>query len=144
MKTSTLRLVRNGKLFYIADEQSYYVLRELNVPMLKVDRDFIPILTQICTRKGVKLVSKDFSVLEQETFDKIKKRWPYGLELSKRRVKIVSPRKRIKKARSLAEALSRFYGRNLFDTNVRVLKRTNKAFLTVERIFNGEKNPEWK
>lgn len=141
-----IRLVRNGKIYYVPSVVDYEVLKGLGIPLMSVDLNRLPLLKSRCRQNKIKILIKGFEEFEALAHKKIKDRWEHGFYSEGKKTYIEVPRKKslYQQAQRLVDSLAGFYGRHLFDTNVRVRKFSKKVRFIIERTFNEQKQPEWK
>lgn len=141
-----LRLVRNGKILYTPTLDDYNLCCEMKVPLTKISQDMMPLLSSRCKKNKVGIKVYPFEEVEQHKHKKIKKKWKHGFEIDGDTINIDIPKKKsvFKQAQSLVEAISNFYGRNMFDVAVSNRKYPSKIRFVIEKSLNTQRNPEWK
>lgn len=146
MEKQVLRLVRNGRMFYVPSQLDYETLRSMGTPLLKIDLTELPLLKSRCRKRSVQIQVREFEAFEQLLFKKIQHRWKFPIIIKGNLIHVDIPRKKslYPKAEILVDAIQNFYSRHLFDVEVKVRKFSKKMRFTLERTFNGKKEPEWK
>ncbi len=113
---------------------------------MKISQDMLPLLRVRCKKNKVGIKVFPFETVEKLKHLKIKKKWKYGFEIDGDTINIDIPKKKsvFKQAQSLVEAISSFYGRNMFDVEVNNRKYPSKIRFVIEKSLNTQRNPEWK
>lgn len=64
------------KQWYVpADDPSYRVLRDLKMPLLKVHRDYLPLLELQTSKRGIRAKSRNFEEILHERLDRVGEAW---------------------------------------------------------------------
>ena len=139
-----LKLVSNGGYWYVSSAESYAIMLEMKVPVVKVSRDNLPLLKQRCKQYGHKVSVREFSELERSTVKNMNKIWRYNIELKTGGVEITFPKEKTEKAKDLVRKFQAYYERHMHDVDVQVKKYPTNIRVFIERKFNGKRSPEWK
>lgn len=146
MSKRVVRLVKNRSTLYVPSIEDYELLKELGVPLLTLQEVELPLLKSRCKAKKVALKIKPFEAFEKLALGKVKERWDFPIYSTGSSLYFDIPKqnKIYPKAKNLVRALTGFYNRHLFDTDVKVRKFSKKVRFTIETSFNNERAPEWK
>ena len=141
-----LTIILNTRVLYLESLRDYETCQSIGVPLIKISRNFLPLLKERAKRNKVRVKIVNFADVEQGVFDKITKRWEHTFEVTPNRILIESPRKKsqILRSKILLDKLRDFYQSNMFDLTVKERRYPSKFHISIERSFNDQKNPEWK
>lgn len=143
----TIEFVKIRQWYVPRNADSYRILRELRTPLLKMHRDFLPVLKLVTVPRGIKAKAFDFESILNERLDKLGLQWKSRpgrtCKLTDKRLAFSAPcNDRNRRAiASLEASFAKFCTRWGFKATPLYSEREDRLRLVIDYQFDPSRNP---
>lgn len=132
-----LTLVKVGSTLYPHKEVDTVLLEECGAPIIEINVDYFPVLTELCARLKTKVQVNLFEDLEAEMLNKIRERWEHALDMQKNTLVFSYP-KTVTNASvdKMLTAIRVWYEKHHVKTEIVVKRRSRITIVFVYKTLN--------